>query len=82
MRDADPALDLARVAATSFEAGIAADVARTEAVTVAPATPLADAASLMTEHGTSHLIVVADGQPIGVVSALDIAAAIAWGGGA
>lgn len=58
----------------------AADVASTEAPTVDLTTPLPEAARLMDEHAVSHLVVVAGAQPIGVVSTLDIAAALAWGG--
>jgi hypothetical protein len=34
----------------------------------------------MDEHSVSHLVVVAAGQPIAVVSTLDLAGALAWGG--
>jgi CBS domain-containing protein len=74
-------LDLARAAGGNLEGRVAADFARTEAVTVEATTPLREAASMMAEHGTSHLIVARDGRPIGMVSGLDVAAAIAWGGG-
>jgi CBS domain-containing protein len=33
----------------------------------------------MTEHDVSHLIVVSDGRPVGVISTLDIAGTLAWG---
>jgi CBS domain-containing protein len=73
--------DLARAARSGDVAHLrAADVASTEAPTVDPTTPLADAAQLMDEHSVSHLVVVGRGQPVGVVSTLDIAAAVAWGG--
>jgi CBS domain-containing protein len=42
-------------------------------------TPLAQAAALMDEHDSAHLIVTAGGQPAGVISSLDIAGALAWG---
>lgn len=48
-------------------------------VMVTPAETLERAAQLMTEHGTSHLLVV-DGtalRPVGVLSTLDIASALA-----
>jgi len=51
-------------------------------VMVTPAETLARAAQLMTEHSTSHLVVV-DAElvrPVGVISTLDIAAALADGG--
>ena len=40
-----------------------------------------DAAELMLRHGVSHLVVVEDAtlRPIGVLSTLDIASAVAWG---
>lgn len=75
-------LDLARAAGADVQGRVAADIARTEAVAVEAATPLREAAALMAQHATSHLIVLRAGRPIGVVSGLDIAAAIAWGGGA
>lgn len=51
-------------------------------VMVAPTETLERAAQLMTEHSTSHLIVVDVGllEPVGVISTLDIAAALADGG--
>lgn len=51
--------------------------AATEALTLRPNETLQHAAQLMTEHGTSHLVVVDDtNRPIGVVSTLDVAAAL------
>jgi CBS domain-containing protein len=72
-------MDLVRAAEIGIEGQTAEEVARTEAITVDPATPLATAARLMDVHGTSHLIVVSEGAPIGVLSSLDIAGALAWG---
>jgi CBS domain-containing protein len=50
--------------------------AATEPLTVSAQERLDRAAQLMTEHGVAHLVVVddADGQPIGVLSTLDVAA--------
>lgn len=31
------------------------------------------------EHHSSHLVVTSDGHPVGVLSGLDIAGALAWG---
>jgi CBS domain-containing protein len=47
-------------------------------VMVTPTETLERAAQLMTEHSTSHLIVVDVGllEPVGVISTLDIAAAV------
>jgi CBS domain-containing protein len=72
-------MDVVRAAEAGVEGHTAADAARTEVVTVEPATLLAEAAALMDEHATAHLIVVAGGRPAGVVSSLDLAGALAWG---
>lgn len=72
-------MDLVRAAETGIEGRTAGEAARTEVVTVDPSTPLEEAAQLMDEHGTAHLIVTSGGQPAGVVSSLDIAGALAWG---
>ncbi len=72
-------MDMVRAAEAGIEGHTAADAARTEVVSVDLSTPLAEAAALMDEHGTAHLIVTAGGQPAGVVSSLDIAGALAWG---
>jgi CBS domain-containing protein len=72
-------MDMVRAAESGIEGHTAADAARTEVVTVDPATPLARAAALMDEHDSAHLIVTAGGHPAGVISSLDIAGALAWG---
>jgi len=61
----------------------AGQVSRTPVVMVAPDDALAHAAQLMREHSTSHLLVIAagDSRPVGVVSTLDVAGALAWGEG-
>ena len=51
--------------------------AATPVVTVSPTETLGRAAQLMTEHNTAHLIVVNRARPIGVLSTIDIAAALA-----
>ena len=60
----------------------AAQVAATEPLTVEPTADLATAARLMTEHETAHLVVIDrdSGAPMGVLSSLDIARALARGG--
>jgi CBS domain-containing protein len=70
---ADPAADL--------DAARAGDVGKAPAVTVAPEDPLPVAAKLMSDNGVTHLIVAGDGagRPIGVISALDLARAVATG---
>jgi CBS domain-containing protein len=72
-------MDIVRAAESGIEGHTASDAARTELVSVDPSTPLADAARLMDEHHSSHLIVTTAGHPVGVLSSLDIAGALAWG---
>ena len=57
----------------------AGGTAMTPAVTIAPAELLARAAQLMTKHAVTHLVVVdpIEKRPIGVLSTLDLAAALA-----
>ena len=75
-------LDLAGAVAAGDDPA-AGSLARSELVTVAPDTPLAEAARLMVEHETAHLVVVSESlaRPVGVISTLDVARALAWGGG-
>jgi CBS domain-containing protein len=72
-------MDMVRAAEAGIEGHTAADAARTEVVTVEPTTSLAEAARLMDEHDSTHLVVTTGGQPVGVISSLDIAGALAWG---
>jgi len=74
-------IDVAAAAATAPEAP-AGSVARTKPVTVSPEESLERAAQLMAEHESSHLLVVQphSGDPVGVLSALDVAGALAWAG--
>ncbi len=76
-------LDIARNARTAgkLESLTAGDVATNAPVTVASNEPLERAATLMAEHGVSHLIAVQPdtGRPAGVISARSIAAAVAFG---
>ena len=60
----------------------AADIATPDPVTVTSDASLADAARLMSEHGLSHLVAVQPdgGEPVGVLSARAITAALAYGG--
>lgn len=53
--------------------------AATPVVMIGPDDPLIRAAQLMTEHGTAHVVVVdpETGLPIGVLSTLDVARAVA-----
>jgi CBS domain-containing protein len=70
-------LDLVR-AAGAGEQVTAARAGATEVVTVAPSDSLDGAAQVMGEHDTAHLVVVDErGQPVGVLSTLDVAGALA-----
>jgi CBS domain-containing protein len=73
-------LDLAR-AADELGSLTAGDVASTELITIASDQPLEAAAELMAEHGVTHLVVVQPetSQPVGVISARGLAAALAHG---
>lgn len=73
-------LDLLRAAIGDRE-GTARSLATQPVVSVDARTWLTDAARLMLENGTSHLVVVEpDSQrPIGILSTLDIAGLLAWG---
>jgi CBS domain-containing protein len=72
--------DLLRRAAEGPD-GRAIDVA-TSPVTIGMDEPVTRAAQLMSEQRTRHLLAIdEDGHPIGVVSSLDLAAALAWGVG-
>jgi CBS domain-containing protein len=60
---------------------IAGEAAATPAVMVAPGESLVRAAQLMREHETSHALVADNisGEPVGVLSTLDVARVIAAG---
>jgi CBS domain-containing protein len=71
-------LDLVGAAPFDEDQSTAGRVAGTPLVTVHPEEPLGRAALLMSEYATAHLVVVDDaGAPAGIVSALDIARAVA-----
>ena len=68
-------LDLVGAIGTHANAGT---VAASPVVTVTPDSTLVNAAKLLAEHETSHLLVINDaGLPIGVLSTLDVARAFA-----
>ena len=68
--------DLVRgVAFDQAQAG-AGSIAATPVVTIGRRKPLQEAALRMCEHETTHLVVVEDGHPVGIVSALDVAASL------
>ena len=74
--------DLDVAAAAGSRDAVAGTFARTEPVTVRPNDPLGHAARLMAEHEVTHLVVVRphSRHPVGILSALDIAGALAWEG--
>jgi CBS domain-containing protein len=74
-------IDLAAAASRSRET-TAGQLARSEPVTVAADDSLERAAQLMAEQEVSHLVVIQphSGHPVGVLSALDLAGVLAWGG--
>ena len=74
-------IDVAAAAASSRDAP-AGSLARSEPTTVHPDDSLEHAAQLMAEHEVTHLVVVQPHtcQPIGILSALDVAGALAWDG--
>jgi len=78
--------DLDLVAATQLDLDrvTAGATAVTPLVTVAADRPIGEAASLMAQHGIAHLAVTdpLTRRPIGVVSTLDLARAVAAGHGA
>ncbi len=55
----------------------AGNLAALDVVTVSPLDTLDRAAQLMAEHDVTHLVVVSDDRPVGVLSTLDIARAVA-----
>jgi CBS domain-containing protein len=72
--------DVLRAAHKGAEELTAGQVSRSAAVMVSPSDSLEHAATLMREHGTGHLVVIdSDARPVGVVSTLDVAGALAWG---
>lgn len=70
-------LDLARAIAGADIAVPAQAVAATPAVTVGREATLRCGAELMATHGVAHLVVVKRNRPVGVISTLDLARAIA-----
>jgi CBS domain-containing protein len=77
------AVDLVRSAGPGFEDQTAGESAATEVVSVMSDDTLPRAAQLMAEHETSHLLVLHSqtGNPVGVISTLDVAGVLAWGEG-
>ena len=74
-------LDLVAAAQLDLDRQTAGATAVTPLVTVSSHRPMAEAASLMAQHGIAHLAVTDPDtrRPIGVISTLDIAQAVAAG---
>jgi len=74
-------LDLVAAAQRDLVRQTAGATAVTPLVTVAANRPMAEASNLMAQHGVAHLAVTdpATRRPIGVISTLDIAHAVAAG---
>jgi CBS domain-containing protein len=75
-------IDLAGAASGDPDKVTARELAGGKLVTVGTEDSLARAAQLMAEHGVAHVVVVQphSGQPVGVLSTLDLAGVLAWGG--
>lgn len=73
-------LDLARAAADIGNSSTVDDMASGHVETIEPGTPLTEAARIMADLRVSHLVVVHDRRPIGILSTADVARAIAWSG--
>src|SRR4051812_40968148 len=73
--------DLLRAAAAGAEELTAGQASHSPVVMTSETDSLEHAADLMRKHATGHLVVVSptDSSPIGVVSTLDVAGALAWG---
>jgi CBS domain-containing protein len=76
-------LDLVAAAQLDLDTVTAGTTAVTPFVTVAANRPIADAADLMAQQGIAHLAVTdpVSRRPIGVISTLDVARAVAAGHG-
>jgi CBS domain-containing protein len=74
--------DLLAVAADADDR-LAGSCATTDSITIEPSAKLTAAIELMQGHGVTHLLVTdpGSGQPIGVLSSLDVAGIVAWGRG-
>lgn len=69
-------LDLVRAVVLTDGDPAAWTFASTEAVTVDASDDLATVAAVLVQRGSSHVVVVDDESPIGVISTLDIAKAV------
>jgi len=74
-------LDLLRASIRDRTERTARAAAQQPVITVEPTMPLREASELMLAHPVNHLVVVHPGsqRPLGILSTLDIAGALAWG---
>ena len=74
-------LDLAAAAGQDLDKVTARDISRGELATIGADEGLARAARMMAERRLAHVVVVQphSGQPVGVLSTLDLAGVLAWG---
>jgi CBS domain-containing protein len=72
-------MDLMRAVAAGRMDVVAGELAATEILTVDPRETVERVATMMADHDVSHVIVVSHetGEPVGVISTLDIAGALA-----
>jgi CBS domain-containing protein len=72
-------LDLAEAVDSATEDTTAGEIAATDPVSLPPTATLDEAARLMAQHETAHVVIVdaRSGDPLGVVSTLDVAVALA-----
>jgi CBS domain-containing protein len=72
-------MDLARAVESATEDTTAGEIAATDPVSLPPTATFGDAARLMAEHDTAHVVVIdgRSGDPLGVVSTLDVALELA-----
>jgi CBS domain-containing protein len=62
-----------------FDAATAGDLVGAPPVLVGVGMSLEEAARTMADAGVSHVVVVENDQPAGILSTLDIAVVLAWG---
>lgn len=70
-------LDVVRGTATATRKHRAGDVASGRAVVVAATQDLNDVAAILADNESSHAIVVDDGEPVGMLSGLDLVTILA-----
>ena len=75
-------LDLLRAGIQTDGQKNAGDLAGQPTISVKPTMPLREAGELMLKHRVTHLIVIDPGarRPVGILSSLDLAGVLAWGG--